>query len=218
MSTLRLSTLAWGLMAILVSAPLIANEPADMPLVKLRVDDYAAVTTGLLAGAQDVVTQLYGAIGVETTWLKTRHLSNRPPAAAPSSVDNSVPDLTVIVLDPSMTTRMAPPADAIGLAANAGSEQGRIAYVFYERLRKLMLQRDASDVVALSLVMAHEIGHLLLPSGSHSDAGVMRGYWDLDGFRHLDIRRLRFTSLQELQIRRRLGGPRPGRPVAMTAK
>jgi hypothetical protein len=118
--------------------------------------------------------------------------------------DIGVPDLTVIVLDPSMTTRMAPPPDAIGLAAHTQSERGRIAYVFYDRLRVVTLQRDASEVTALSLVMAHEIGHLLLPYGSHSDAGVMRGHWDLGGFRHLDIRRLRFTPLEGQQIRHML--------------
>ena len=208
---LRLLTLACGLMAMVASAPRAAAEPVDLPSVKLRVDDYAAVAAGLLARAQDGVTQLYGAIGVETKWLKTRRLSNRLPAT-PFSVDSGAPDLTVILLDPGMTTRIAPSPDAIGLAAKTPSEQGRIVYVFYDRLRMVTLQREANDTAALTLVMAHEIGHLLLPYGSHSDAGVMRGHWDLEGFRHLDIRRLRFTPLQGQQIRRMLGALRPFGP------
>ena len=49
--------------------------------MRLRVDDYAAVATTLLARAQEEVTQLYAAIGVETTWLATGTLPSRPPAA-----------------------------------------------------------------------------------------------------------------------------------------
>jgi hypothetical protein len=106
------------------------------------------------------------------------------------------------MLSRSMTARMAPPHDAIGLAAHTRTEPGRIAYVFYDRLHMVTVQSGASDIATLSLVMAHEIGHLLLPIGSHSDAGVMRGQWNLETLRHFDIRRLRFTSLQGQQIRR----------------
>ena len=199
-----LFAIACGLIAMLVSGPRIAAEPAHTPAVRLRVDDYAAVASGLLAQAQEVVTQLYGAIGVETTWLSTRVLSSRP-IAAPLSADGRVPDLTVIVLDPGMTRRMARLRTPSAWRPRR-NDRGRIAYVFYDRLRMVTLQREASDVAALSLVMAHEIGHLLLPYSSHSDEGVMRGHWDLEGFRHLDLRRLTFTRRQGQQIRRLLGG------------
>jgi hypothetical protein len=100
-----------------------------------------------------------------------------------------------------MTTRMAPPEDAIGMAATTPTDNGRIAYVFYDRLQIDPLQSDDSNVAALAFVMAHEIGHLLLPYGSHSETGVMRGRWDRKTFRRLEVQRLRFTPLQGRQIR-----------------
>ncbi|MEP7308125.1 MAG: hypothetical protein ABJA98_21695 [Acidobacteriota bacterium] len=200
-----LSMPASGLMVLLALAPQIVAESVDSASVRLRVDDYAAVAADVLARAQDEVTQLYAAIGVEATWLAARHLPGRQPAAV-SRVDKGMPDLTVIVLNPTMTTRMAPPRNAIGLAASTESAQGRIAYVFYDRLRMVTFERDGSDIGALSLVMAHEIGHLLLPYGSHADAGVMLGHWSVEGFRRLDIRGLRFTPLQGQQMRRMLRG------------
>jgi len=208
---LQFFTLACGLIVTEASAPRAAAESVEMPSVKLRIDDYAAVATDLLARAQDGVTQLYEAIGVNTQWLKTRHLSSWPSAAS-FPADSGVADLTVVVLDPTMTTRIAPSPNAMGLAANAPSAQGRIVYVFYDRLRIVTRQRDVPGAAALSLVMAHEIGHLLLPYGSHTEAGVMRGHWDLEGFRHLDIGRLKFTPLQGQQIRRMLRGLRPFGP------
>ncbi len=200
----RLLVLACGFIATLASAPGIAAAPIDIPSVKLRVDDYAVVADTLLARAQEEVTQLYAAIGVRASWLETRHLPSRPPAASTHG-DVGAPDLILVVLNPSMTARLAPPPNAVGMAASTPSGEGRIAYVFYDRLKTVLPLDNGSNMAALGFVMAHEIGHLLLPYGSHSETGVMRGRWDLEGFRRFDLRRLRFTPLQGQQIRRRLG-------------
>jgi hypothetical protein len=53
----------------------------------------------------------------------------------------------------------------------------------------------------LGLVVAHELGHALLPAGSHSDAGVMKGRANLWGkIAH------EFTSEEGATIRARLLG------------
>lgn len=195
----RSFTIACALVVMFVSATSVVADAVDRPSVKVRVDDYALVAVDLLARAQDEVKQLYAAIGVETTWLETRRLSD--PYDVSHMEDANAAELTVIVLSSSMTTRMAPPEDAMGMAARTPTNNGRIAYVFYDRLQIDPLQSDASNVAALAFVMAHEIGHLLLPYGSHSDTGIMRGRWDRKTFRRLEVQRLRFTPLQGRQIR-----------------
>lgn len=52
--------------------------------------------------------------------------------------------------------------------------------------------------------MAHEIGHLLLPYGSHSDTGIMKGHWDVEELRRLEPDTLRFTPWQAQMIRGRM--------------
>ena len=195
---------ACGLMAMLTSTAHAADEGTARPSVTLRVDDYAAVDAGQLARAQEAVTRMYARIGVLTTWLQARRLSPQGSDIQRAGAV-AVPDLTVIVLDRDMTTRMAPPPHAVGLAAHSGSGQGRIAYVFYERLRTITLRCNVSNVTALSLVIAHETGHLLLPPGAHSDVGVMRGHWDFTPSRDLHSQQMSFTAAQGLQIRRLLG-------------
>lgn len=209
-------------MALMTSTAHAADDSIDGPSVTLRVDDYALVEVGQLTRAQDAVTQLYATIGVRTTWLPPRRLSPQP-SDIPPTVHGDVPDLTVIVLNRDMTTRMAPPRQAVGLAAHPGTGQGRIAYVFYERLRAITARGNVSELTALSLVIAHETGHLLLPYGAHSNVGVMRGHWDLAPFRDLHVQQMSFTLAQGRQIRRRLEltgvaspsawpGPRSARP------
>ena len=66
------------------------------------------------------------------------------------------------------------------LAAAPGSKEarGRFAWLFYNRIDDLgrVLSLEVSQL--LGHVMAHEMGHLLLPYGSHSAAGLMKAGWD----------------------------------------
>ena len=193
---------ACALVAFL-SATAAAAERHDQPPVSVRVYDYASVPVDVLDRAQDEVRHLYARIGVDTTWVETRHRSHHPEDASPKQHVQST-DVIVILLNASMTTRMAPPADVVGMAATTPTAHGHIAYVFYDRLQIDPRQSDASKVSALAFVMAHEIGHLLLPYGSHSDTGAMRGRWNRDALSRLDVRGLQFTPLQGRQIRRLL--------------
>lgn len=195
-----------GLIALLMWAPGIQAD--DRASVTVRIDDYATVAGDVLARAQDEVTQMYAMIGVDTTWLKPRRMAKRRFGLSLLTGDPA-PDVTVMVLSQSMTNRIAPPEDALGLAATSATERGHIAYVFYDRLRSLTRQCHVSDVTALTLVLAHEIGHLLLPHGTHSDTGVMRGRWDRERFRLLDTRQLGFTPVQGQQMRRVARSLRP---------
>jgi hypothetical protein len=67
---------------------------------------------------------------------------------------------------------------------------GRIAYVIYDRVRRVAFGDGADEATLLGMVMAHEISHLLLGRGSHADAGLMKDRWN-----HLEVRQLADTTL-----------------------
>jgi hypothetical protein len=78
------------------------------------------------------------------------------------------------------------------------------AFVFVDRVLAAGSAFPVNEQAMLAHVMAHEIGHLLLPAGSHhSTQGVMRP--------NLDFARLqsnRFTTKQAASLRSRLvAGP-----------
>lgn len=91
----------------------------------------------------------------------------------------------------------------MGFAAVAAAE-GRVAYVLYDRVQAAarLCQCAASDV--MSVVVAHELGHLLLPRGDHSAVRIMRKQWHGAELRRMNRRPVRFTPAQAEQIRRRL--------------
>ena len=102
----------------------------------------------------------------------------------------------------------------LGLAVTAS----RRAYVLIDRIearalemfqrsaavrfdRPDMLNRTASEATFIALVMAHEIGHLLLPPDSHSRRGVMSKNITLDILRRAIDRTLVFSPDQSRAMR-----------------
>jgi hypothetical protein len=181
--------------SVMWSRPLAAAPPTDLPMVSIGIDDYGNVPAGQLIRAQDDVAQAYCDVGVEIAWRETRHLSTvTPPASTPFR------GLTIIMLSPDMLAKMAPPSTALGATPATLDGPGHIAYVFYSRLATINLENDHQ---MLALVIAHEIGHLLLPYGSHSDTGIMRGQWGVRKLRRVGLHELGFTPFQAQEIRRR---------------
>jgi hypothetical protein len=76
--------------------------------------------------------------------------------------------------------------------------------IFFDRVEDLANRRACPRKVLLAHAMAHEIGHALLGTGSHSRRGIMKAYW---GPRELQAGAqglLKFTPRQAERIRLRL--------------
>ena len=63
---------------------------------------------------------------------------------------------------------------------------------------------EAVDYRFTVKVVAHEIGHLLLPYDSHARSGLMQGGWDQKQARRAEMGLVTFTSDEAALIRRRL--------------
>lgn len=81
----------------------------------------------------------------------------------------------------------AVPKDALGFAPGAGPDSEH-AYILYNNIEALAMRFGESDyakpVNLLGCSIAHEIGHMLLPGPSRSQAGIMRKAWDLRDLRY----------------------------------
>jgi hypothetical protein len=69
-----------------------------------------------------------------------------------------------------MIARLRGPADLLGMAP-PGS---RRVYIFSDRIRHYAEFKKRSFEEVLGHVLAHEIGHQLLPEHGHADTGIMR--------------------------------------------
>jgi hypothetical protein len=186
--------------------------------VTVRIHDYAEVPQTTLARASNIVCTLYQTIGVQTEWLPTF----RPNRSRGAPDGRPIATLTMILLTPEMAARGHIPSAVLGYAAapqSLAEAPGHIAYVIYDRVVETAHMSSADAVELLGIVMAHEIGHLLLAAGSHVERGLMRGRWEYQDIRYLDGLGLAFSDLQANQIREVVdaSGPTPTRlntPVA----
>jgi hypothetical protein len=189
----------------------VAQRAAKQQLT-LRIHDYARVGSKVLLRAQRLVSDSYGSIGVPTAWAETLHpFSDREEPTDCCGTE----DLTIIVLTARMAELTRFPKDAVGCAVVGPGGGGRVAYILYDRVAASAIQADWDAGDFMALVVAHEVGHLLLPIGSHSPDGLMRGRWNVNDLRRTDPRALSFTPRQAEVIRDTLGVVT--RPAAATA-
>jgi hypothetical protein len=95
------------------------------------------------------------------------------------------------------------------MALRKGDRPGRIVYVFYQRVERAASSRRMPLTPILGAAMAHELGHALLPSGSHSASGLMRAVWTDVDFRNASSGFLTFNRQQGQLIAERLSGEQP---------
>jgi len=78
-----------------------------------------------------------------------------------------------------------------------------LASVYYEYVVRRAKNNyvEPEIPIILGCVIAHELGHLLLGSNSHSDAGIMQAQWEPRQIKQLLLGSLLFTTEQSKQMR-----------------
>jgi hypothetical protein len=92
----------------------------------------------------------------------------------------------------------------LGVAPSTEEARGINVWIFYPRVRAYSADLGMQASQLLGHVIAHEVGHLLLPLGAHSLAGVMRPEWDTKQVKSAAKGLLTFTPDQAVLIRERL--------------
>ncbi len=179
--------------ALAVSAALLtarAATAADAPeraTIVLHVDDFANLLPGDLNDAETLSRRIFAVAGIRTVWV---HGSEKAP-----HIEGAL-HLKVLVLSREMGEQKIA-ADGVGtdVLGQAAKGCGR-AYIFSHRVTALAARHRADLGSVLGRIIAHEVGHLVLPENSHSATGIMSA--------GLDMRASAipaFTRVQETAIR-----------------
>jgi hypothetical protein len=142
--------------------------------------NYAGVPQRVLVDAQRDVMAAFSDCGVELFW-----------------TDALVRQTTMRVhlLSPVMASRAHASNDVLGLATkNSG-----MVYVLYDRVAANAERMGVPVARLLGFVIAHEIGHLLLPGHGHTTSGLMRPTFDKRSLARGDMR---FGATERQLIRR----------------
>jgi hypothetical protein len=160
-----------GMVVVLIVGVAARIDAAAAPdsVVVFHVTNAAHVPADDLAEAEQVATRVYAHVGVRAVWTDDTVSAAQPDGAFHADV---------LLMSKEMATRKS---QLDGLddehVFGAASRPLRRAYIFYNRIADHARLTVSNFALLLGMVIAHEVGHLLLPASSHSAAGIMCAKW-----------------------------------------
>jgi hypothetical protein len=149
-----------------------AADRTDMTQLRALMVNRAGARPAVVQAAERDAAAIYAAAGVQITWVEP----------APGGTPSEDVDLAVVLRPESGGALSNNITDAsLGFAVTelgARGQRGRLVWVFFDRVEKHAERNHIQISRLCGLVMAHEIGHLVLPAG-HTENGLMRATWDL---------------------------------------
>ena len=172
----------WMVVAVVVTMVSIADasEPSHPLTIDLQMRNDTRVPAGVLEDAQEEVTRIFADAGLAVRWTDT----------APRFTVNIVPQVLGYA-------RAASPV--MGVAQRRPN--GSLVQVFFKQVHDFARVYHVDLSTMLAYVIAHEIGHLLLPGYGHSPAGLMQAGWDKALVHDAARGSLTFTEAQAARIR-----------------
>src|SRR5262245_51870951 len=192
--------MALALILALLTGSAATDQFAPAATMTLWVRDDSQVPFVLLSRARAQVAQIYRNAGVRIVWQNSGRVHNA----------DSIQGIRFIVdiLSPERAQRLPlpPTCEVLGVAASDEMSRGQVAYVRYGCVKRLAQAGGLDLERALAVVMAHEVGHLLLPYHSHTATGLMRADWSREDLYLAQRELLLFSEDQSRLIRRRIVG------------
>jgi hypothetical protein len=202
-----------GVLTLLfLSPPCIAQDAPTTkalgPELHISVYDNADVPPELMAAAEAEVHRIFHLAGVETLWRNCSEKGEKNQPAGCHVVGSTY--IVLKILPHAMSVQVQDRADVLGMATLDEKGVGFYGYAFYDRIQRMSEERRLAPAL-LGHVLAHEIGHLLLRSNSHSINGIMSGRWAGEESRRISEGAMLFTPLESKVMQGWLSsvGPKP---------
>lgn len=172
-------------------------EVSQPQSLEVYVYNRAGVSDKIISEAEENATGIFRRSGLKTIWINCSigGIGGANCVGLPQPAD-------VILQIVHETTKLKD--DVFGAAFVGRDGKGQYADVYFDRVGELHQDWKVPIASVLGHVMAHEIGHLLLGPNSHSNSGIMRGFWNAEELEAADRGRLLFSSQQSKAMRDRL--------------
>jgi len=161
-------------------------DPLEPLSVHVLVQNQVGVPDETLAKARQEASRIFEALRIQLVWA-----DRLAPQARQIIIKIGSKPPSALWRDPSI----------LGVAAGTKQASGIVAWLFYDRIEALQELFGLDSGLFLGHVMAHEMGHLLLPHGSHRVAGIMKAGWDANQAQLASTRSLTFGQKQAATIR-----------------
>jgi hypothetical protein len=185
----------------IVCAGISIEALAGQSHITVEVKNAARITHYTVSRAEAVASSLFERAGIEIEWIECFSASIDPWQSSCLETTNT-DQFTIVIRQNHGTARVHD--TALGYSLPFSGMHNHAAVFWQSVSRTAQRNSDAVDErTLLGMVMAHELGHLLMGSGRHGP-GVMNAGWRRSDFREMGQCRFRFTLEQAAQLRRGL--------------
>lgn len=176
------------------------SDVGESARVTISVYNDAGVPGDVVTQAEKQAEQVFQRAGIVVTWLNCTVPAASEEASRTCREAVFPEHLHLRIVRASLGLK----AEAMGVSFQAEDGSGCYADLFYAPMEQLR-RSDGTDIASLlGHVAAHEIGHLLLGTNSHSPAGIMHAHWTADDLARSKIGGLIFQEKESLRMKARL--------------
>jgi hypothetical protein len=166
--------------------------------IRVRVANYASqASPDFLGRAEREASRILAEAGLQIIWVNCPRVDSSSSLRDPCLGPLEATDVVLRVLP--RVNRAKFQDTEFGFAVVP-----TLASVYSERVMRLAVSDEATfeGPISLGCVIAHELGHLLLGSGSHARTGIMQSRWDRKQIRQATTGRLLFTEEESQRMKR----------------
>ena len=202
---MKLSTLITGTMGFAVvalgSLPVpAASGQSDLIQLQVSVFNSSPVLPSTVERAESEAGHVLRDAGVGVIWLNCPQDARHEASLGPCSEASFPSHLHLRIVRASRGLKPT----TVGISFVGEDGKGCYADLFYQPIQQLQEETHVSPSVVLGNAMAHELGHLLLGTNSHSSSGLMRSHWTGKDLAKASKGNLRFSQEQSIRITNRL--------------
>ena len=200
------SLLAYFMMLLVIAANALAHPKELNPTaLVLSVFNDASVPPETLAQGETRAAHILAQAGIQVEWLNcVSEGSHVPDQFEPPSPCSRIAYPSHLSVRIALTGRSVKD-DIFGEAFTDSDGRGTYVTLYYAHLADPTTHLPLSDAELLGHVIAHEVGHLLLGTDSHSHDGIMQGRWADVQLREARKGHLQFSASQAAFMRECLG-------------
>ncbi|HET9179102.1 MAG TPA: hypothetical protein VFQ24_12160 [Terriglobia bacterium] len=171
-----------------------SDSGTEIPIITVWLYNYAGIPKHTMARAEREVQKILDAAAIRLEWVEcptsAEEVKVRP--ICQELMSNAELGLTILPTARGVADAYVDRDFGISQVFNDG-QFGHYAYVFYDRVQHTADLADIPATQLLGSVIAHEFGHLLLRSSTHTGHGIMRMRWDRNDLKDLTWGQLNFT-------------------------
>jgi hypothetical protein len=173
---------------------------ANSSPVTVSIHNDAAIPTGVLLDAEAEASRIFSHSGLEIRWLNCPLPAVGPVDPAQCEAADFPLHLQLRIAKHSLNLNEF----TLGVSYLSADGTGCYADLFYDRAQHLHEISRMSLASIVGHAIAHELGHLLLGTNSHSPTGIMRAHWQPADLASASKGALLFSTLESRAMKNKL--------------